>query len=132
MKEHEFRELVNALRDTALQYHDHESLRDRIASVLEEHEVGPSKMTATPLLIDWQPIDTAPKDNRRPLLLASFNDDGTMQSFDYNASWEKDYESWEMPTLYWYWQSENGYVEEPTHWAYQPDNFDRIHVESHP
>ena len=71
----------------------------------------------------WQPIETAPKDNKRPLWLARFNDDGTMQSFDYNGSWERESESWEMPGVYYFWASENGNVEEPSHWAYQPDEF---------
>lgn len=70
----------------------------------------------------WQPIETAPKDNRRPLWLARFNGD-TLQSFDYNGSWERECESWEMPEVYYFWASENGNVEEPTHWAYQPDEF---------
>jgi hypothetical protein len=64
----------------------------------------------------WQPIETAPKDNKRPLWLARFNDDGTMQSFDYNGSWESESESWEMPQVYYYWASESGNVEEPSHW----------------
>ena len=71
----------------------------------------------------WQPIETAPKDNKRPLWLARFNDDGTMQSFDYNGSWESESESWEMPQVYYYWASESGNVEEPSHWAYQPEWF---------
>ena len=44
--------------------------------------------------MEWQPIETAPKDNKRPLWLARFNDDGTIQSFDYNGSWERESESW--------------------------------------
>lgn len=71
----------------------------------------------------WQPIETAPKDNKCPLWLARFNDDGTMQSFDYNGSWESGSESWEMPQVYYFWASENGNVEEPSHWAYQPEEF---------
>ena len=74
-------------------------------------------------MIMWQPIDTAPKDNKRPLFLARFNDDGTIQSFDYNGSWECESESWEMPGVYYFWASEDGNVEEPTHWMYQPDWF---------
>jgi hypothetical protein len=70
----------------------------------------------------WQPIETAPMDNRRPLWLARFNGD-TLQSFDYNGSWERECESWEMPEMYYFLASENGNVEEPTHWAYQPDEF---------
>lgn len=74
----------------------------------------------------WQPIETAPKDNKRPLWLARFNDDGTMQSFDYNGSWESESESWEMPQVYYFWATENGYVEEPSHWAYQLEEFDTL------
>ena len=62
----------------------------------------------------WQPIETAPKDNKRPLWLARFNDDDTMQSFDYNGSWESESESWEMPQVCYFWATENGYVEEPS------------------
>ena len=36
MKEHQQRELVNALRDIAKQYHSHDSLRDRLARALNE------------------------------------------------------------------------------------------------
>lgn len=77
-------------------------------------------------MIDWKPIETAPKDNKRPLFIARFNDDGTMQSFDYDATWESESESWEIPEVYYYWASAHGNVEEPSHWAYQPDGFDRI------
>jgi hypothetical protein len=70
----------------------------------------------------WLPIDSAPMDNKRPLLLASFNsDDGTLQGMDYDGSWESERESWEVPEVYWYWASAENNVEEPTHWMYQPD-----------
>lgn len=36
MKAHVFRELVNKLRDIAVQYHGHQSLRDRIARAMLE------------------------------------------------------------------------------------------------
>lgn len=42
----------------------------------------------------WQPIETAPKDNKRPLWLTRFNDDDTTQSFDYNGTWESESESY--------------------------------------
>lgn len=71
----------------------------------------------------WQPIETAPKNNKRPLLIARFNGDGTIQSFDYNGIWLSESESWEIPQVYWYWASANGYVEEPTHWMYEPEGF---------
>ena len=41
MKPNEFRELVNELRDTAVKYHDHHSLRERVVHVLWAHEVFP-------------------------------------------------------------------------------------------
>lgn len=72
----------------------------------------------------WQPIETAPKDNKRPLLIATFNaDNGNLTSFDYNAQWASESESWEIPRVYYFWESENGHVDEPTHWMYQPDWF---------
>lgn len=69
-------------------------------------------------MINWQPIETAPKDNKRPLYLAHFNDAGEMTEIDFNASWEAEQESWEIPQVYYIWVSEHGRVEEPTHWAY--------------
>ena len=41
MKPHEFRELVNELRDTAIKYRDHQQLREQIVHVLWAHEVFP-------------------------------------------------------------------------------------------
>ena len=74
----------------------------------------------------WQLIDTAPKDNKRPLLLASFNDDGTLESIDYAGIWESDRESWEIPELYYFWATANGSVEEPTHWMYEPAWYSKL------
>lgn len=68
----------------------------------------------------WQPISTAPKDNKHPLLLAEFTD-GTLRNLDHDGVWQSESESREMPTVYHFWASANGYVEEPTHWMYQPD-----------
>lgn len=42
MKPHHFAALVNELRDTATFYHDHQSLRERIAGVLRKHGVDSS------------------------------------------------------------------------------------------
>ena len=70
---------------------------------------------------EWKSIETAPKDNKKPLLLACFNDDGTLQNIDHDGSWESESESWEIPEVYYFWASANGYVEEPSHWMYQPD-----------
>ena len=44
MKQHEFRELVNELRDTAIKYRDHQQLRERIVHVLWAHEVFPDAL----------------------------------------------------------------------------------------
>lgn len=77
----------------------------------------------------WLPIASAPKDNKRPLFIARFNNDGSMQSFDYDASYEQEQESWEIPQLYWVWMSANGNVEEPTHWMYQPEGFAKLNTE---
>lgn len=74
----------------------------------------------------WHPIDTAPKDNKRPLFIARFNDDGSMQSFDYDAIWKSERESWELPEVYYYWASANGNVEEPTHWCFEPEGFSKL------
>lgn len=44
MKQHEFRELVNELRDTAIKYHANQDLRERIVHVLWAHEVFPDAL----------------------------------------------------------------------------------------
>ena len=44
MRPHEFRELVNELRDAAVKYHDHQSLRERIVHVLWAHGVFPDAL----------------------------------------------------------------------------------------
>lgn len=70
--------------------------------------------------VAWHPIETAPKDNKHPLYLAQFNPDtGELIELDWDASWEAESESWEIPQVYYIWRSANGRVEEPTHWAYQ-------------
>lgn len=70
---------------------------------------------------EWMPIETAPKDNKRPLYPARFDDQGKLQEIDFDGSWESESESWELPQVYYYWASANDRVEEPTHWAYQND-----------
>lgn len=75
---------------------------------------------------EWRPIETAPKDNKRPLLLAYFNEDGELQEIDFNGSWECESESWEMPQTYWFWATANGHTDEPTHWMYEPEGFSKL------
>lgn len=69
--------------------------------------------------MDWQPIETAPKNNTALFYLARFDKDGTLVELDYDASWEYWQESWELAHINGYdWRSANG-IDEPTHWAYQ-------------
>lgn len=67
----------------------------------------------------WSPIRSAPKDNKRPLYLARFNEDGKLVELTFDGGWEYWQESWELPDINgWAWVSNDG-MEEPTHWAYQ-------------
>lgn len=69
----------------------------------------------------WRPIETAPKDNKRPLYLARFNAAGELVSLDFNGGWEYWDEGWELAHINgWDWVSASG-IEEPTHWAYQDE-----------
>lgn len=68
----------------------------------------------------WQPIESAPRDNKIPLYLARFNEAGELQELDFDGAWESESESWELPQVYYFWCSANG-IEEPTHWAYMVD-----------
>ena len=66
----------------------------------------------------WQPIETAPHDNKHPLYLARFDEQGDLMELDFDGVWEYWEESWEMSHINGYdWCSANG-IEEPTHWAY--------------
>ena len=81
---------------------------------------APPSAPVPPNAVTWHPIETAPKDNKRPLYLAQFNTEtGDLIDLDWDASWEPESESWEIPQVYYIWRSANGRVEEPTHWAYQ-------------
>jgi hypothetical protein len=46
--------------------------------------------------------------------------DGEIQDIDFDAIYEQEQESWELPQVYWVWKSAYGRVEEPTHWAPLP------------
>lgn len=69
---------------------------------------------------EWQPIETAPRDGGETGILIAEIVNGEVVALDYDAIWASDYESWEMPQVYWYWASANGSVEEPTHWSPMP------------
>ena len=67
----------------------------------------------------WQSIETAPRDNKRTLYLARFDDSGILRELDFDGVWEYWQESYEMPHINGYaWCSASG-IEEPTHWAFQ-------------
>ena len=69
----------------------------------------------------WKPIESAPKDNKRPLYLARIRGDGALVELDFDGAWEYWQESWELSHINGYcWMSTNG-IEEPTHWAYQDE-----------
>ncbi|ANN71517.1 hypothetical protein [Bordetella bronchialis] len=69
----------------------------------------------------WRDIETAPKNNKRPLYLARFDAEGRLVELDFDGSWEYWEESWEMQHINGYtWVSNNG-IEDPTHWAYQDE-----------
>ena len=65
----------------------------------------------------WQPIETAPRDGN--IIIATIRD-GEVVAMDYDAMYELEQESWEIPQPYWIWKSANGSVEEPTHWIPMP------------
>ena len=69
----------------------------------------------------WQPISTAPKDNRRPLYLARFDGEGKLVELTFDGGWEYWQESWELAHINgWAWVSDGG-IEDPTHWAFQDE-----------
>ncbi|MGB4064204.1 MAG: hypothetical protein WBK19_10305 [Azonexus sp.] len=69
----------------------------------------------------WQPIDTAPRDNKRLLYLARFGESGNLRELDFDGVWEYWQESYEMPHINGLaWFSASG-IEEPTHWAFQDE-----------
>lgn len=68
MKDHELRELVNTLRDVAINYHATQQLRERIAQVVHPWARPPTQPEGQEA---WQPIETAPKDRTEILCLNS-------------------------------------------------------------
>lgn len=71
--------------------------------------------------MQWQPIETAPHDNKRPLYLARFNEAGELVELDFDGAWEHLDEGPELSHInYWTWCSRSG-LEEPTHWAFQDE-----------
>jgi hypothetical protein len=100
-------EISAALRE-ALQEHTLQTLSDFHQEVEQEP-------------VAWQPINTAPRDNKRSLYLARFDEAGRMVELDFNGGWEFCEESRELSHINgWDWFSNSG-LEDPTHWAYQDE-----------
>ena len=68
---------------------------------------------------EWQPIETAPKNGEQRIMITRIVD-GEITDIDFDATFEQDQESWEIPQFYWVWKSAFGRVEDPTHWAPLP------------
>jgi hypothetical protein len=68
----------------------------------------------------WRPIESAPKDGAQRIIIAQFRDNGELVDMDFDAVFEEEYESWEIPKPYWIWKSAYGRIEEPTHWMPLP------------
>lgn len=95
---------------------DWEDLLTELDSLYTEAIVAPPASDQKPV---WEPIATAPRDNKRPLYLARINENGELLEIDFDGGWEFWQESYEMPHVCgWDWCSANG-IEEPTHWAFQ-------------
>jgi hypothetical protein len=69
----------------------------------------------------WMPIDSAPKDNKRPLLLARIVE-GKLREISMGGYWEyvDDGASDHYAISGYDWESDEG-IENPTHWAYQDE-----------
>lgn len=102
---------------------DEDEVRDALLGEVERLRAENEALRKDAEQYTWQPIETAPKDNQRPLLLADFDAAGRLKALDYDGAWRCERESWEIPQVYYYWSSAWGYVEEPTHWMYQPEWF---------
>ena len=70
--------------------------------------------------MNWQPIESAPKDGEKRIIIAEFRGDGELVDIDFDATLEEECESWEMPQPYWVWKSAFGRIENPTHWIELP------------
>lgn len=74
----------------------------------------------------WRPIEEAPHDNKVPLFLARFVD-GKLQSFDSGGLWDYETDGWEHGNnRSYFWASDMGLVEEPSHWMFQPEWFSAL------
>ena len=85
-------------------------------------------MSTAQTLTGWLPIETAPKDSNKPLLLGRFDGSGNLTAFDPDGLWMRERESWEQSREYCFWASANG-IHEPTHWMYQPEWFTSLRTQ---
>jgi hypothetical protein len=69
--------------------------------------------------MNWQPIETAPRNGELRIIIAEIIN-GVIVDLDFDAVFEQEQESWEMPQPYWVWTSAFGRIENPTHWIPLP------------
>lgn len=84
--------------------------REKLCKAMKDHG----------LKVEWQPIETAILNGEQNIIIARLDDKGEIQDIDFDAVYESDYESWEIPQPYMVWKSAYGRVEEPTHWMPTP------------
>lgn len=77
---------------------------------------GRHLLYTTPPKTTWQPIATAPKDNKRPLYFGSF-EDGELVDLHFEGYWSDSEERWRYGS---------GYAAHPTHWAYQDEPIPQV------
>lgn len=111
-------ELLAEMRDVEDYFKDVDPNPIHLATVQAAIEALAARQPGVQVPTNWYPIEQAPKDNKRPLFIAQFDDEGKLIEMDWDAIWEAESESWELPQVYYVWMSANGRVEEPTHFAY--------------
>ncbi|MEA4199676.1 DUF551 domain-containing protein [Klebsiella pneumoniae] len=114
MKDHEIRELVNQLRDIAIEYHGTQQLRERIARAVRAAMLAAApQLTGSELATvpgKWIPVsEQLPEDSGRYWCYVEEQNDLGKSHYQWNCSWNGDR---------WWVESEGGGV--VTHWMPLP------------